>query len=221
VFLSLQLKCAHLVPAKPPLPEEVIYNQKQTAAKKRRAARKAQHKKHQIAKHDRNDNRTKRRKAGELGVSSDEDPSLEPSWSGDVASAAVDWSNMSGSSSSSPPGGAKVLSTCRPQAAARQDCGLELTSGGSPRPSGPVVGPLPCGASGTGASEPQRPAPRPADPLRRSKERPASARQLYDGSDRPNSDSLQRRWSRGRSSDSASMSSAPPVTKPSAAPRRL
>jgi hypothetical protein len=35
-----------------------------------------------------------RRKAGEQGVSSDEDPSPEPSWSGDVASAAVDWSNM-------------------------------------------------------------------------------------------------------------------------------
>jgi hypothetical protein len=39
------LKCAHLVPAKVPLPEEVIFNQKQTAAKKRHAARKAQHKK--------------------------------------------------------------------------------------------------------------------------------------------------------------------------------
>jgi hypothetical protein len=64
--------------------------------------RKAQHKKRQIAKRDRNDNRNKRRKAGELGVSSDEDPSPEPSWSGDVASAAVDWSNMSGSSCDAP-----------------------------------------------------------------------------------------------------------------------
>jgi hypothetical protein len=49
-----------------------------------------QHKKHQIAKRDRNDDRNKRRKAGEQGVSSDEDPSPEPSWSSDVASAAVD-----------------------------------------------------------------------------------------------------------------------------------
>jgi hypothetical protein len=94
------LKCAHLVPAKAPLSEEAIFNQSKATAEKRRAARKAQHKKRQITKRDRNDNGTKRWKAGELGVSSDEDPSPEPSWSGDVASAAVDWSNMSGSSSS-------------------------------------------------------------------------------------------------------------------------
>jgi hypothetical protein len=75
--------------------------------------------KRQIAKRDRNDNHIKRRKAGELGVSSDEDPSPEPSWSGDVASAAVDWSDMSGSSSSSPPRGAEVSSSRQPQAAAR------------------------------------------------------------------------------------------------------
>jgi hypothetical protein len=119
VFLLLQLKCAHLVPAKAPLPEEAIFNQKQAAADKRRAARKAQHKKRQITKHDRNDNRTKRWKAGELSVSSDEDPSPEPSWSGDVANATVDWSNMPGSSSSSPPRGAEVSSSRRPQAVRR------------------------------------------------------------------------------------------------------
>jgi hypothetical protein len=113
VFLSLQLKCAHLVSAKAPLQEEVIFNQKLAATEKRRAARKAQHKKRQIAKRDHNDNRNKRRKAGELGVSSDEDPSPEPSWSGDVASAAVDWSNMSGSSPSSPPRGGEVSSSSR------------------------------------------------------------------------------------------------------------
>jgi hypothetical protein len=84
------LKCAHLVPTKASLPEEAIFNQKQAAAEERRAARKAQHKKRQIAKRDRNDNRIKRRKAGELGVSSDEDLSPESSWSGDVASAAID-----------------------------------------------------------------------------------------------------------------------------------
>jgi hypothetical protein len=89
-FLLRQVKCAHLVPAKAPLPEEAIFNQNQAAAEKRRVARKAQHKKHQIAKRDRNDDRNKRRKAGEQGVSSDEDPSPEPSWSSDVASAAVD-----------------------------------------------------------------------------------------------------------------------------------
>jgi hypothetical protein len=78
------------VPAKAPLPEEAIFNQNKATAEKRRAAHKAQHKKFQIAKRDRNDDRTKSRKAGELGVSSDEDPLPEPSWSGDVASAAVD-----------------------------------------------------------------------------------------------------------------------------------
>jgi hypothetical protein len=56
----------------------------------------AQHKKRLIAKRDRNDGRNKRHKVGEQGISSDEDPSPEPSWSGDVASTAVDWSNMSG-----------------------------------------------------------------------------------------------------------------------------
>jgi hypothetical protein len=84
-----------------PLPEEAIFNRNKAATKKRSTARKAQHKKRQIAKRDRNDNRIKRHKAGELGVSSDEDPSSKPSWSGDVASATVDWSDMSGSSSSS------------------------------------------------------------------------------------------------------------------------
>jgi hypothetical protein len=87
--------------------------------KKRRAACKAQHKKRQITKHNRNDNHTKRRKAEELGVSSNEDPSLEPSWSGDVASAAVDWSNISRSSSSSPPRNAEVSSSRQPREARR------------------------------------------------------------------------------------------------------
>jgi uncharacterized low-complexity protein len=74
-FLSSQLKCAHLVPAKAPLSEEAIFNQKQAVVEKRCAKHKAQHKKCQIAKCDRNDNHNKRWKAGELGVSSDEDPS--------------------------------------------------------------------------------------------------------------------------------------------------
>jgi hypothetical protein len=43
--LLLQLKCAHLVPAKAPHPEETIFNQKKAAAEERRAACKAQHKK--------------------------------------------------------------------------------------------------------------------------------------------------------------------------------
>jgi hypothetical protein len=37
-FLLLQLKCTHLVPAKAPLLGEVIFNQNQVAAEKRRSA---------------------------------------------------------------------------------------------------------------------------------------------------------------------------------------
>jgi hypothetical protein len=44
------LKCVDLVPAKVPVPEEAIFNRNKAAAKKRRAACKAQHKKHHIAK---------------------------------------------------------------------------------------------------------------------------------------------------------------------------
>jgi hypothetical protein len=222
VFLSLQLKCAHLILAKATLPEEAIFNQKQVTTEKRRAARKAQHKKRQIAKRDHNDNYTKRRKAGELGISSHEDPSPEPLWSGDVASAAVDWSNMSGSSSSSLPRGGEVSSSRRSQAAGR-----DKTVGSSSRQTAPPARVdqrsfrSRATPSLTGASESQRPVPRPGDPPRRSEERPTSARQLYDGSDHPDSDSLQRRRSQGRSSDSASTPSAPLVAEPSAAPRRL
>jgi hypothetical protein len=86
----LQLKCAYLVPAKSPLPKEAIFNRNKAAVERWHATLKAQHKKRQITKRDRNDDRIKTRKAGERGVSSDEDPLPESSWSGDVASAAVD-----------------------------------------------------------------------------------------------------------------------------------
>jgi hypothetical protein len=189
---------------------------------KRCVVHKARHKKRQITKRGRNDNRNKRRKVGELGVSSDEDPSLEPSWSGDVTSEAVDWSNMSGSSSSSSPRGTEVSSSWRSQATRR-----DKTIGSSSRQ---VAHPaqedqrMVCTRavpSGTGASTPQRSAPRQVKPLKRSEERPTSARQPYDGSDHLDSDSLQWRQSQGRSSDSASTLSAPPVAEPSATPWRL
>jgi hypothetical protein len=116
--LLLLLKCTHLIPAKVPLPEEAIFNQNKATAERRCAACKAQHKEREIAKRDRNDNNIKRRKAGERGVSSNEDPSAEPSWRSNVASAAVDWSDMSWSSSSSPPRATKVSPSRRLQAAA-------------------------------------------------------------------------------------------------------
>jgi hypothetical protein len=186
------------------------------------AARHAQHKKRQIAKRDRKDNRIKRRKAGEFGVSFDEDPSPEPSWSGDVASAAVDWSEMSGSSSSSPPHDTEVSSSRQPQTAAR-DKTVGSSSRQAARPTREdqrMVRPR-AAPSGTGAPESQRSAPCQADPPRRSEERPASARQLYDGSDRPDSDSLQRCRPRGKSSDSASTPSAPQAAGSDAVPQRL
>jgi hypothetical protein len=130
--------------------------------------------------------------------------------SSDVASAAVDWSEMSGSSSSSPPRGAEVLSSRQlPMAARDKKVGSSSRQAASPAQEGqravrPRVAP-----SGTGTPESQRTAPRQADPPRRSEERPASTRQLYDGSDRPDSDSLQRRRPRWKSSDSASMPSVP------------
>jgi hypothetical protein len=208
-YLLLQLKCAYLVLAKAPLPEEAFFNQNKAVVERRHAAHMAQHKKRQIAKHDRNDNRIKRRKSGELGVSSDEDPSPEPLWSGDVASAAVDWSDVLGSSLSSPTHGTEVSSSRQSQAAARdKTVGSSLRQAACParedqRTVHPRVAP-----SGTGASESQRSTPRQADPPRRSEERLASARQLYDGSDRLDSDSLQRRRSWGKSSNSVSTLSA-------------
>jgi hypothetical protein len=69
----LQLKCAYLVLAKVPLLEEAIFNRNKVTAERRRATCKVQHKECQIAKRDRNDNFIKRRKAGERGVSSNED----------------------------------------------------------------------------------------------------------------------------------------------------
>jgi hypothetical protein len=108
---------------------------------------------------------------------------------------------MWGSSSSTPHHGTEVTSSRQPQTAAH-----DKTVGSSSRQAAhlaredqrtisPHVAP-----SGTGAFESQRSAPRQADPPRRPEERPASARQLYDGSDHPNSDSLQRCRSRGRGS---------------------
>jgi hypothetical protein len=73
----------------------------------------------------------------------------------------------------------------------------------------------------TGTPEPLRSAPRQINPPRRSEERSVPVRQLYDGSDHPDYDSLQRRRSRRRSSDSTSTPSVVPVAEPSTAPQRL
>jgi hypothetical protein len=74
-----------------------------------------------------------------------------------------------------------------------------------------------------GRAPPSRREPRPAKstPPRRWEERPTFVCQLYDGSDLPDSDSLQRRRSWGKSTDSASTSSASQAVESGAAPRRL
>jgi hypothetical protein len=114
------LRCAHLFPTKAPLSEEAIFNRNKAAAERQHAARKAQHKECEIAKCDRNDNRIKRQKAGKRNISSNEDPLPEPSWSGNMASAAVDWSDMSGSSTSSPPRATEVTSLRWPETSVRE-----------------------------------------------------------------------------------------------------
>jgi hypothetical protein len=112
-----------------------------------------------------------------LGISSDEDLSPEPSWSGDVVSAAVDWSNMSGSSSSPPPRDAEVSSSCRPQAVGRdKTVGLISHQAAPPTRVDPRLVRSHAGPNGMDASELQRLAPRQADPLRRSEEWSTSAR---------------------------------------------
>jgi hypothetical protein len=189
---------------------------------RRCAAHKAQHKERQIAKRDRNDNHIKRLKEGERGVSSNEDPSLEPSWSGDVASTAVDWSDMSRSSSSSPPHATEVSSSRGPQTTAcDKNVGSSSRQAARPARKDQQTVRTRVEPSRTGASGSQRAAPRQADPLRRSEERPAPVRQLYDGSDRPGSDYLQRRRSRVKSMESVSTPSVPQAVDSDTAPWHL
>jgi hypothetical protein len=84
-------------------------------------------------KHDRNDNCIKRRKVGERNVSSDEDPSPLPVWSRDEPSATVNWSEMSRSSSPSPPWVVEMSSSRRPESVAcEKGAGLSSRSGAHP-----------------------------------------------------------------------------------------
>jgi hypothetical protein len=112
-----------------------------------------------------------------------------------VASAAVGWSGMAGLSLSSPPRATEVSSSWQPQMVARnKNAGSSLRPAARPtredqREVRPRVVP-----SGTGAPESQRAPPHQANPPRRSEERLAPVRHLFDSSDRPDSDSLQRHW---------------------------
>jgi hypothetical protein len=123
---------------------------------------------------------------------------------------------------SSPPCAIEVSSSRQPQTAAR-DKKVGSSSRQAAHPARedqwsvlPRVAP-----SWTSASESQTIMPRQADPPRRSEERPAPDRQLIDGSDRPDSDSQQRRRSRAKSTDSALTLSMLQVVDSGAASRRL
>jgi hypothetical protein len=50
--LLLHLRCAHLVPAKAPLPEEAIFNRNKAIEERQRVTRKVQHKEREITKRD-------------------------------------------------------------------------------------------------------------------------------------------------------------------------
>jgi hypothetical protein len=76
---------------------------------------------------------------------------------------------------------------------------------------------VPSGMDPSERKDPRLVKPIPREGRRSGRHPPASS----DGSDHRDSDSLQRRQSRGRSLDSASTPSAPSVAEPSAAPRRL
>jgi hypothetical protein len=106
-----------------------------------------------------------------------------------------------------PPRAAEVSSSRCPQSASC-DKNVGSTSRQAPRPAREnqrtaYTRPEPSRIGVTGS---QSAAPCEADPSRQSEERPAPARQLYDDSNYPYSDSLQRPRSRGKSSDSMSFS---------------
>jgi hypothetical protein len=74
---------------------------------------------------------------------------------------------------------------------------------------------------GPSAPEVRRDPPRRADPSRRSEERTTPSRHLFDGSDRPDANSLQRHRSRARSTDSVLTPSAPQEADSGTAPQRV
>jgi hypothetical protein len=129
---------------------------------------------------------------------------------------------MSGSYSSSPPRAAEVSSLRRPQSAARdKNVGSSSRQVAHPAREDQRTARARAEPSMTGITGSQSAAPHQADPPRQLEERPVPARQLYDGSDPPDSDSLPRCRTRGKSTDSTSTSSAPQAANSGTAPRCL
>jgi hypothetical protein len=139
-----------------------------------------------------------------------------------VPSAVVDWSDMSGSSTLSPPRMVEVTSSRRPEPAAREkNASSSSRSVARPVREDQQVARPRMGPGGSSASEARRDPPCRVDPPRRSEERATPPCHLFDGSDRPDLDYLQRRPSRARSTGSASTPSAPQEADSDAAPWRL
>jgi hypothetical protein len=197
------LKFTHLVLAKAPLPEEAIFNRKKAAAERRRAARKAQHKEHQITKRDRNNNRIKRRKVG--SVASPPMKTRRRSRRGAATCQARRWTGAI--CRGRPRCRLPVPLKCRHRDGHRRPRATRMWA--RARDKLPAKPEWTSGWSAltwrpAGRAPPSCREPRLAKltPPRQSEERSTPVLQLYDGSDRPDSDSLQRRRLRAKSTDS-------------------
>jgi hypothetical protein len=101
----------------------------------------------------------------ECDVSSNVDPSSEPTWSGDEPIMAVDWSDMSGSSMPSPPHMVEVTSLRQPEPITREkNAGSSLRSAAQPVRKDQQAARTHTAPGGPSASETLRDPPRQADP---------------------------------------------------------
>jgi hypothetical protein len=129
---------------------------------------------------------------------------------------------MSGSSTPSPPRVVEVTSSRRPEPAAREKgAGSSLRSVALLVREDQRVTHSHMMLGSPGASEVRRDPPRQDDPPRMPVEHKPSPHHLFDGFDRPNTDSLQRRPSRARSTTPTLTLSVPQGVDTSAVPQRL
>jgi hypothetical protein len=139
----------------------------------------------------------------------------------DEPSAAVDWSDMSGSSMPSPPRAIEVTSQRLEPVAHKKNVGSSSRSTARPVREDQRATRSHMAPHGSGASDARRDPPRRVDPPRRSEERGPKSRHLFNGFDRPDTDSLQRRPSQARSTGLVSKPSTPQEANSGATPRRL
>jgi hypothetical protein len=129
---------------------------------------------------------------------------------------------MSGSSTSSPPHATDVKLLQRPEiAACKKNAGSSSRSVAHPAREDQHATRPRMAPSGPSTSEARRDPPHQADLPKRSEEQVTPCRHIFNGSNRPDSDSLQRRPSWVKSTGSASTPSAPQEVDSGVAPRRL